>query len=78
MAKQRDPESCPACGGPLAQGFLLDHANANRREVTQWVAGAPELGWFFGAAVKGRTVLPVVANRCGDCGRLDLVARKGP
>ncbi len=72
---ERMPEmKCPRCGGSYEPGFLLDRAHMPRSEAGVWVEGEPEQGLFSGVKTGGRTMLKVTAERCTECGHLELSA----
>jgi hypothetical protein len=64
---------CPRCRRSMEQGFLLDRGR-NRDSQTQWIAGAPESGFFIGLKLRGKRRVPVTTFRCATCGRLESYA----
>ena len=67
-------KSCTKCGGRMEQGFLLDERDGNMKDVTDWVEGAPEKGWFGTVKVRGKRRLAVETHRCMRCGYLESYA----
>jgi hypothetical protein len=58
----------------MEPGFLLEQRDGNMKGVTEWVAGAPEKGWFGAVKVRGRRKLTVESYRCTRCGFLESYA----
>ena len=58
----------------MEQGFLLDERDGNMKDVTDWVEGAPEKGWFGTVKVRGKRRLAVETHRCTRCGYLESYA----
>jgi hypothetical protein len=65
---------CLRCQTELEPGYLLDKAHHNTRSQTSWVAGPPEPSFWTGLKIDERSVRPVFADRCPDCGRVELYA----
>jgi|RhiMetdeSRZDD1v2_1073273.scaffolds.fasta_scaffold45104_5 predicted nucleic-acid-binding Zn-ribbon protein len=71
------PTHCPKCGGSIEQGFVADFTHGKSQSTqSEWVGGEPERSFWFGLKLKERTVLPIVAYRCGSCGYLEFYARR--
>jgi len=43
-------------------------------QQTKWVEGEPETSFWLGLKIKGRRTFPVFADRCPQCGTLELHA----
>ena len=65
--------SCPRCGGSMDEGFILDESHGTMKSQ-KWVAGAPELSFWFGLKLRGKQRLDVSTYRCGRCGYLESYA----
>ena len=66
---------CLRCEGKMEDGFLLDEGHG-RRWSLRWVAGLPVRAFFTGVKVRDKRRHRVEADRCCDCGWLDLYAIK--
>jgi hypothetical protein len=58
----------------MEQGFLLEQRDGNLKDVTEWIEGVPEKGWFGHVKVKHKRQLAVETWRCGRCGYLESYA----
>jgi hypothetical protein len=58
----------------MEQGFLLEQRDGNLNDVTEWIEGAPEKGWFGHVKVRGKRQLAVQTHRCTRCGFLESYA----
>lgn len=69
---------CLRCHAALEPGYLLDVgqdlATVGRRHQARWVQGEPEPSFWTSLKLKDRTVLPVFADRCSQCGTIELRA----
>ncbi len=70
--------NCLRCRAPLAQGYLLDVGqdvtSVAHRHQARWVQGVPEASFWASLKLKDRTVLPIFADRCSQCGTIELRA----
>ena len=73
-----DAPNCPTCRVPMQEGFLLDRGYNDQYRVGEWVAGAPEPGFWQGLKLGDRLRLPVQSWRCPGCGLLACYARPTP
>lgn len=64
--------TCPKCGGSMAEGFVLSERQG-MRAVSSWSEGAPQETWF-GIKLKGKPI-KVQTWRCTRCGFLESYAR---
>ncbi len=62
--------SCSKCQSAMEEGFIVDKGDSNSAGVSHWVAGSPDKSWW-GANIKGREKLMVIAFRCTRCGFLE-------
>ena len=67
-------KSCAKCGGRMEQGFLLEQRDGNMKDVTEWIEGATEKGWFGTVKVRRKRQLAVETHRCTRCGYLESYA----
>ncbi len=71
---------CPKCKSALERGFIPDAAYAQVVQLT-WHRGAPERATFLGLGngVKRemKQCLAIAADRCTNCGFLELYAAGG-
>lgn len=65
--------TCPRCGGRMEQGFVPEYTHHSSVRLSQWVAGAPERGWF-GLKLRGRRKMAIETYRCPRCGYLESYA----
>lgn len=70
MAKR----TCSSCGGSLVIGTLVAKDSYTNLAAAEWLEGLPEKSIWTGLKTGGRALLPVAANRCGKCGRLEFFA----
>jgi hypothetical protein len=70
-----DQSRCPKCGGPMAQGFVVDFHQGGARRVSSWVAGAPQKSFWRGTTAPDLTGVPIGTFRCETCGFLESFAR---
>ena len=66
-------KSCGKCGGRMELGFLLEHRDG-MKDLTEWIEGAPEKGWFGSVKVKRKRQRAVETHRCTRCGYLESYA----
>jgi hypothetical protein len=70
--------TCLRCRAPLDVGYLLDRdrdiADVGYRHQSKWVEGVPETSFWTSLKLKDRSVLPVFADRCPQCGTIELRA----
>ena len=66
------PSKCPKCDGTMQNGFIAD---ADRRTIIQWVAGAPVRTFWMGLQVRDKTKYDVRTYRCERCGLLESYAK---
>ena len=65
--------TCPKCGAPMEEGFILDNAHGTRVQ-SEWIEGLPERTRWTGLKLKGKEHLPVTTFRCLQCGYLESYA----
>jgi hypothetical protein len=73
MSGQALKSVCPKCAGQMEEGFVVDRGHGNRFNVSCWVAGAPESG-FWGLKIRDKARRPVRTLRCVNCGFLESYA----
>ena len=54
----------------MVEGFLLDQSY-NRRFVTKWIEGKPEMSYVLGVKIGSREQLNDQSFRCTACGFLE-------
>jgi uncharacterized protein DUF6487 len=70
-----DQNPCPKCGGPMAQGFIVDFHQGGSRRVSSWVEGAPQKSFWHGTTAPDLRGVPIGTFRCETCGFLESYAR---
>ena len=73
MAEMRPPP-CSRCGRSMEEGLIIDRGHGNQRDVSKWLEGTPERGWFGWLKTRGRRQLPLITFRCTGCGYLESYA----
>jgi uncharacterized protein (UPF0212 family) len=68
--------SCPKCGKPMEEGFVVDRAHGNIKSVPTWIAGKPEPSFWLGLKTGNRDNIQVQTLRCPACGFLESYATK--
>jgi hypothetical protein len=68
------PTTCADCGGPMEQGYVLDHGHHDRSMRARWIEGAPEVGLFGFLRTAGHRQIVIRAYRCTECGLLKQYA----
>src|ERR1700741_1118417 len=62
--------TCPKCKGPMTAGFIRDYFDTNSFEHAMWLPeGKNHRVFSWGKYAK------VTANRCDNCGYLELYAK---
>lgn len=72
---REDKLVCAKCGGPMAEGLVLDNTYGSLLQ-SEWLEGAPERSRWTGLKIKGKEHLPVTTFRCEKCGYLESYARQ--
>jgi hypothetical protein len=57
---------CPKCKFKMSEGFIVDEGY-NRRFVSRWVEGPPEMGWL-GLKTWNKRIIATTTYRCTSCG----------
>jgi predicted RNA-binding Zn-ribbon protein involved in translation (DUF1610 family) len=73
--KGRVMSSCPKCGAPMEEGFIVDAFDRVQRVVSTWVEGAPEKSLWNGVRLRGKRRIGTKTFRCTKCGYLESYAR---
>lgn len=66
--------NCIKCEGLMEEGFILDHGDSDRRNVTTWVEGEPVKSFWMGIKIKQKQQFLVKTFRCANCGFLESYA----
>jgi predicted nucleic-acid-binding Zn-ribbon protein len=68
------PMKCPKCQSPMEDGFLLDQQGYDAQYTDAlWIQGPVKKKFVGGIETKVRR--PIVADRCTNCGFLELYAK---
>ena len=66
--------NCPKCQGAMETGFIPD-ASYGAILLSNWTEGAAEKNFLQSIKLKGRRQIPLTAERCTQCGFVELYAR---
>jgi hypothetical protein len=64
---------CLKCNGDTVPGFIPDFSYGSV-QPSRWVEGQPDKGWTGNVKVKGKPMVVISAERCVECGFLELYA----
>jgi predicted nucleic-acid-binding Zn-ribbon protein len=72
------PPICPKCENQMKKGWIKDSVESAQTEA-RWIAGEVERRpIFFGMVeeiiLEGKTIKPLTAYRCPECGYVELYA----
>lgn len=74
MSEPTRSDDCLRCGGTMESGFVYQPSRYSRLEA-EWVEGIPERGVLGLKGLMKRRRFQVEAERCTECGWLDMYAR---
>jgi len=68
-------QHCSACQAPGVDPGFIEDAGGDRGYL-RWISGPLERGVFGGAKRMGKKRYPIEAQRCTECGHLDLYVQE--